>query len=345
MAAIKDVAKRAGVSIATVSYVLNNRESISQQTRERVLQAAAELGYRPSVIAQGLQARESRMLGYCWTPVPRFQYSPILDRFLQSMAEAATRHGYHVLTFPAPTPDDELAAYREMVQTGRVDGFALSSTDLGDPRIRYLLDEGFPFVAFGRSNPEWDFPYVDVDGAAGTRQAGQHLLALGHRRIACLAWPEPSLVGHDRLSGYLEALSEAGIEVDAGWIVRAENDYTRAHAAARSLLALPRQRRPTAVICVSDLLAIATMNASREAGLRVGSDLAVAGFDDAPLVRHLSPALTSIRQPVAEVGERAIEMLVALIRGEPLAERHVLLAPTLVVRTSTAGRRAGAHHR
>lgn len=335
MVAIKDVAKRAGVSTATVSYVLNNRESISQRTRERVLQAAAELGYRPSVIAQGLQAGRSRMLGYCWTPQLRWQYSPILDRFLQSMAEAATAHGFHVLTFPARSAADELAAYRDMVHTARVDGFALSSTDLDDARIRYLMGEHFPFVAFGRSNRDWEFPYVDVDGGDGMREAVEHLVSLGHRRIACLTWEETSLVGGCRMCGYTAGLARAGLPVDADLVMHVENDYAQARAATHSLLALPRRRRPTAVVCVSDLLAMGAMNAASEAGLRVGVDLAVSGFDDAPMVQYLLPPLTSIRQPVAEVGERVIEMLVALLRGEPLAEPHVLLAPRLIVRAST----------
>ena len=336
MVAIKDVAKRAGVSIATVSYVLNNRESISQATRERVLRAAAELGYRPSVIARGLQDGRSRMLGYSWTPVPEGQYNPILDRFLQSMAEAATRHGYHVLALPAPTVTNEVEVYRELVRTNRVDGLILSATNLDDPRIRYLLDEGFPFVAFGRSNPTWDFPWIDVDGTAGVRQAVEHLLALGHRRIACLTWPAASLTGQHRLAGYRQAMAEAGLTVAPEWMVRVvENDYAGAYHAAQQLLAADEGCRPTAIVCVSDLIAVGVLNAAADAGLEVGRDLAVSGFDDSPIAHHARPPLTSIRQPVAEVAERAVQMLLALIGGEPVEERHVLLKPTLVIRAST----------
>lgn len=336
MVAIKDVAKRAGVSTATVSYVLNNRESISQATRERVLRAAAELGYRPSVIARGLQDGRSRMLGYSWTPVPEGQYNPILDRFLQSMAEAATRHGYHVLALPAPTVTNEIEVYRELVRTNRVDGLILSATNLDDPRIRYLLDEGFPFVAFGRSNPAWDFPWIDVDGTAGVRRAVEHLLALGHRRIACLTWPASSLTGQHRLAGYLQAMREAGLPAEGEPVVReVENDYASAYSAARGLLAAEGDGRPTAIVCVSDLIALGVLNAASDAGLQVGRDLAIAGFDDSPIATYARPPLTSIRQPVAEVAERAVRMLLALIGGEPVEERHVLLEPTLVIRAST----------
>ncbi len=336
MVAIKDVARRAGVSIATVSYVLNNRESISQATRERVVRAAAELGYRPSVIAQGLQAGQSRMLGYAWTPALPDQYNPILDRFLHSMAEAATRHGYHVLAFPTPTVTGEIEVYRQLVRTNRVDGLVLSATNLDDPRIRYLMDEGFPFVTFGRSNPEWDFCWIDVDGTTGLRRAVQHLLALGHRRIACLAWPATSLTGQHRLAGYMQAMAEAGLPMDPSWMVRVvENDYAGSYSAARQLLAAPDERRPTAIVCVSDLIAIGVLNAATDAGLVVGRDLAVAGFDDAPIAPYARPPLTSIRQPLAQVAEQAVRMLLALVRGEPLEERHALLEPQLIVRAST----------
>jgi DNA-binding LacI/PurR family transcriptional regulator len=336
MPTIKDVAKVAGVSIATVSYVLNDSGAVSNETRQRVLQAVEKLGYRPSVIAKGLQARESRMIGYSWRPVPPNQFNPILEKFIHSMAEAAARHDYHILTFPCPEPYDEVGIYRDMAESGRVDGFILPNTNLNDRRIRYLLEAGFPFVAFGRSNPDWDFPWVDVDGTDGVRQAVNHLLELGHRRIACLAWPEESLTGRYRLNGYLSAMADAGLALDPEWVVRAEHSYRSAFPATQSWLALPPDRRPTAVVALSDLMAIGVMNAAANAGLEVGPDLAVIGFDDAPITDYLRPPLTSLRQPIAEVGERAVTMLIDLVRGEMPSPAHVLLKPQLIVRDSTS---------
>ena len=335
MPTIKDVAKEAGVSIATVSYVLNDSGAVGDETRQRVLQAVQKLGYRPSVIAKGLQARESRMIGYSWRPVPPDQFNPILEKFIHSMAEAAARHDYHVLTFPCPEPHDEVDVYREMVESGRVDGFILPNTNLNDRRIRHLLDVGFPFVAFGRSNLEWDFPWVDVDGADGTKQAVVHLLELGHRRIACLAWPEASLTGQYRLDGYRAAMASAALPVDAAWITRIQNDYQHAYRATQTWLGLPPDRRPTAVVALTDLMAIGVINAATDAGMTVGQDLAVVGFDDAPIAGYLRPSLTSLRQPIAEVGERVVTMLIDLVRGETLSPAHVLLKPRLIVRDST----------
>ncbi len=336
MPTIKDVAKNAGVSIATVSYVLNDSGAVSEATRQRVLQAVERLGYRPSVIAKGLQARESRMIGYSWRPVPPNQFNPILEKFIHSMAEAAARHDYHVLTFPCPEPYDEVDVYREMVKNGRVDGFILPNTNLNDRRICYLLDEGFPFVAFGRSNPEWDFPWVDVDGADGVKQAVAHLLELGHRRIACLAWPEASLTGQYRLDGYQEAMASAALPVDPAWIVRVENDYYSAYRATQSWLGLPTNRRPTAVVALTDLMALGVINAATDAGMTVGRDLAVIGFDDAPIAGYLRPSLTSLRQPIAEIGEWVVTTLIELVRGETPSPAQMLLKPRLIVRDSTA---------
>jgi DNA-binding LacI/PurR family transcriptional regulator len=336
MPTIKDVAREAGVSIATVSYVLNDSGAVSETTRQRVLRAVERLGYRPSVIAKGLQARESRMIGYSWRPVPPDQFNPILEKFIHGMAEAAVRHNYHVLAFPATGLSDEIAPYREMVESNRVDGFILSNTNLDDRRVRYLLDAGFPFAAFGRANADWQFPWVDVDGADGVEQAVRHLVALGHRRIACLAWPEDSLTGRYRLTGYQAAMARAGLAVEESWVIRTGNFYRHAHQAARTWLALPADRRPTAVVALTDLMAIGVMNAAADAGLRVGQELAVVGFDDAPITGYLQPPLTSLRQPISEIGERVVTMLIDLVRGEAPSPAQVLLKPQLIVRDSTA---------
>jgi DNA-binding LacI/PurR family transcriptional regulator len=333
---IRDVARRAGVSTATVSYVLNDSRPVGKETRRRVLQAVKELGYRPSVIARGLKAGESRIIGYSWRPAPADQFNPILEKFIHSVAEATARHGYHVLTFPYPEPYDDVEVYREMVESGRVDGFILPNTYLDDRRIHYLQEVGFPFVAFGRSNPDWDFPWVDVDGNDGVGQAMAHLLELGHRRIACVAWKESDVVGQYRLAGYQDGMADAGLPVDPDWVIRTDNDYSQAYRAAQVWLRMPPDRRPTAVMALSDLLAIGVMNAAADAGMVVGRDLAVVGFDDSPVTGYLRPPLTSLRQPIAQISERIVRMLVDLVHGEKLAPAQVLLKPRLIVRDSTA---------
>jgi len=334
---LKDVAAQANVSYQTVSKVINDQAQVTEETRQRIWQAIRELGYRPNFAARNLKARRSRMIGYSWRPVPPDQFNPILDKFLQSMVEAAEAAGYHILPFPCPPDQAQVEVYQELVYTGRVDGFVLSSTNLDDQRIAYLMDIGFPFVAFGRANEDWVFPYVDVDGAAGTTMAVEHLLSLGHRQIGLIAWPEGSFTGDDRARGYREAMAAAGVLVDPAWIVRGPHAESFGRQAAAQLLDLPANRRPTAIIALSDVMAIGAMNEIQDRGLEVGGDVAVVGFDDAPMVQYLRPPLTSVRQPIWELGQRVIAMLTQLMDGQHLAECHVLLLPRLIVRASSGG--------
>jgi len=286
--------------------------------------------------ARNLRTQRSRMLGYSWAPSPPDQANPILDAFLQGMMEAAERASYHVLPFSHRQVTEHIATYRELLGTGRGDGFILSSVELNDPRIIFLLEQNVPFVAFGRSNPEWNYSYVDVDGAAGTRMATEHLLERGHRHIAALAWSPSSRVGNDRLSGYLSALDTAGISIEPEWIARGEGRVAFGHAATARWLELPVQQRPTAVVAFSDAMAIGAMRAAQERGLRVGTDFAVTGFDDAPMAQYLTPALTTVRQPIRAVGQQVISILVSLLAGVRPAEDRVVLQPQLIVRESSA---------
>jgi DNA-binding LacI/PurR family transcriptional regulator len=223
-----------------------------------------------------------------------------------------------------------------MIESGRVDGLVLSDTNIDDGRIRYLLDQGFPFVAFGRANQEWRVSWVDVDGTSGSCQAVTHLLELGHRRIACLAWPAGSLTGNYRLEGYTQAMAGAGLAIDPDWLVRIENSYRDAYRATQHLLSLPSERRPTAVFAFSDLMAMGAMNAAADSGLAVGRDLAVVGFDDAPVAGFLRPPLTTIQQPVSAVGDRLVSILIDLIHNRVASPVQELFQPRLVVRESTA---------
>jgi DNA-binding LacI/PurR family transcriptional regulator len=164
----------------------------------------AELDYRPNVAARTLRKSASYLIGYSWTPQPPDRANAILDQFLTSTAEAAETAGYHLLLFPSHKATDQTATYRDLVHSGRVDGFILTTTNYDDPRIPLLQALRFPFVAFGRANPEWDFAYVDVDGRAGVCAATEHLIQQGHQRIALLTWPEGSRVGTARENGYYE---------------------------------------------------------------------------------------------------------------------------------------------
>jgi DNA-binding LacI/PurR family transcriptional regulator len=246
-------------------------------------------------------------------------------------AEAA---GYHLLPFPFREGQEQVDDYQELIDTGRVDGFVLSSVNYNDPRIAFLMQRAFPFVAFGRSNPELDFPYVDVDGAEGLRQATLHLIENGHQRIGAIAWPHDSRVGNERMRGYFDAMQSAGLEVLPEWIVRGEGTFEFGRESIFRLMDLPLEQRPTALVTLNDTQAIGVTHAARERGLEIGRDLAIVGFDDAPMSQYLFPSLTTVRQPIREAGRKCVEILIAQIEGKPLEQAQVLLSPELIVRAS-----------
>jgi LacI family transcriptional regulator len=335
---IKDLAGQLDLSVSTVSKALNDYPHVAEETRQRVLAKADELGYRPSITARGLQAQRTHLIAYSWRPAPAEQFSPILNRFIHVMGTAAVAAGYHLLAFPTSSDQDELDAYQELVRTRRVDGIIFSATSENDSRVAYLSETDFPFVAFGRAGAGWDYPWVDVDGRAGVGRAVEHLVQLGHRRIGFIAWPLAYLTcGKNRYQGYVEALDKVGLSFDPALVVRAEHAEPAGRRALASLLDLPAAQRPTAIVAVSDLLAIGAMNEAQDRGLVVGRDLSIVGFDDAPMSKYLRPPLTTIRQPIDEVGELVVQQLLAVVADTPLDEneRHILLKPELIVRAST----------
>jgi len=334
---LKEVAARAGVSYQTVSKVLNKQIQVSKETEERIRQAVEALGYRPNLIARNMRQQRTRLIGYSWQPAPPDHGNAILDLFLQSMAQAAEGAGYHLLCFPHRSEGDVIAAYRDLIETHRVDGFVISSVEFDDERVRFLRQQNFPFVAFGRSNPEWDFPCVDVDGADGMRQVVEHLLHLGHRQIAALAWPEDSRVGQNRMEGYRAALQAAGIAPRPEWIQRGPGVVDFGQAATARLLDLPAGQRPSAIVAFNDIMAIGAMRAAETRGLRVGADVAITGFDDHPMVQYLRPSLTSVRQPVWEIGQRVMMMLLDVLDDRLPQTACVLIPPRLIVRQSSGG--------
>ena len=333
---LKDVAARAGVSYQTVSKVLNNRAQVTDETRARIWQAVRELNYRPNVSARNLRKRVSNLIGYAWHYMPDdFMQNPVLDGFVHSAANSAEAHGFHLLTFVAdggaPRPD----VYHELYSRNQVAGFLLADTVGNDPRVEMLLNEGIPFVTFGRANDEWNFCWVDVDGRHGLCIVVEHLLQRGHRRIGFITWPKGSQSGAYREAGYRQALQSQGLEPDPEWIVRGEHSAELGRHGVRQLLKLPLERRPTAIACVSDLVAIGALDAAAQAGVKVGEELAITGFDDIPLVQYTQPALTSVRQPIANVGEQVVNLLLKQIHGELIDQNGVLLRPELIVRASS----------
>jgi DNA-binding LacI/PurR family transcriptional regulator len=332
---LKEVAQRAGVSYQTVSKVLNRQVRVTQETELRIMAAVRELGYRPNLIARNMRIQRSHLIGYSWAPAPPDNTNFVLDQFLQSMAQSAESAGYHLLCFPHHSGQDALKGYRELLDASLADAFVISGVEYNDPRIHFLHERQVPFVAFGRSNAEYSFPFVDVDGALGMRLVTEHLISQGHQRIGVLAWQPESRVGQDRMQGYRDGLLAAGIEPDADWVQYCQGTTAGGRLAAHTLLALPEAQRPTALAAFSDVMAIGAVEAVRQRGFELGSQIAVTGFDDTPLAQYFSPALTSVRQPIWEVGQRVMNLLLGLLGENVVDQDQVLLVPQLVIRQSS----------
>lgn len=332
---LKDVAALAGVSYQTVSKVLNRTYEVPAETEARIRAAVDRLGYVPSQQARNLRSRRSWMIGYSWVATdPATTPSPVMDEFLTAMVEEAEAAGFYLLPFTRRTTEDQVADYRRLIETDRVDGFVLSSLDYADPRVDYLVRERVPFVAFGRPDGAPRVPFVDVDGAGGTAMAVDHLVALGHRRLGLVGLPAGSRVGDEREAGFRGAAARHGLAADDGAVARGPDTAADGRAMAGAMLDAASDR-PTAIVAMSDTLAVGVLDAVRERGLEPGIDVSVTGFDDSPLARHVRPALTTLRQPLHEAGRRCIRMLTARIEGDDPDEPEALLPPELVVRAST----------
>lgn len=330
---IVDVARRAGVSRQTVSNVLNAPQRVAATTRSRVGRAIDDLGYRPHRGAQHLRRQATGLIGYRVPSSRGGRLNPVLDRFLHDLCDSARDGGRNLLLFTPAPGQDELAAYEELVSTRAVDGFVLSETVRDDPRVAHLAALGAPMVAFGRTAVSLPHARVDVDGAAGVAAAVRRLAAAGHRRVAFAGWPHGSMVGDDRARGWSTAVERLGLDDDPGLDRRMIDDPDRAADATLAWVRGPRP--PSAVVAVSNELAIGVVRGARRGGVPVGRDggLALIAFDDSPVAPLITPPLTTLRQPLEVVGRELIRLLDARIEGDD-SDVELLLEPMLVPRAS-----------
>jgi DNA-binding LacI/PurR family transcriptional regulator len=310
--------------------VLNGRDvQISPATRERVLQAARQLGYQPHAGARQLAAGRSHTLGLVLRQsADQVAGDALLAETLRGLMTAARTGGFRVIV-EATEPGAE--PYGDLLRSGRTDGLVISGPRTDDPELTEVVDAGFPLVLQG-SLPKASVPSVDVDNRVGARAAVDHLVALGHRRIGCITnAPLAYTSAQSRLGGYREALAEAGIEPHPEWIQEGEFDAPSGH---RAMLALLDRTNVTAVFVASDVVAFGAIGAVRSRRLRVPDDVSIVGFDDIPLAAYFDPPLTTVRLPAYELGHAAGIALLDRISHASVPAR-TLLPTELVVRAST----------
>ncbi len=327
-ATLDSVAARAGVSRQTVSNVLRHPARVAEGTRERVLAAIRESGYRPSLPARQLATRRAHAIAVRAERQQDGISGLVLDAFYHGLAEAGQDNGLRVVLYAQPADEaSELEIIDDLVQTGGADAVVLTATSADDQRPAHLTGSGTTFCAFGRPWGHDDEPHdwVDVDGALGTGLAVRHLLGLGRRSIAYLGWPgdgaEPS-TGSDRRRGWLEALDEAGL----GTPVEAHslNDAAAAQSAVAALLA--GADAPDAIVCASDTLALGAHRAA-VAAAGGGTPATVVGFDATPVAAALG--LVSVAQPIDQAAHLCIDLLTGRFENPGRPARGVLVPPVL----------------
>ncbi|SAK67674.1 LacI family transcription regulator [Caballeronia fortuita] len=327
---IADVAERAGVSVATVSRVLNGHTNVRETTREKVLEAVATSGYRINELARNLRTAESRLL---LTMVPDFG-NPFYAAIVRGIDSVARQNGYFMLLCDTGADPLRERSYFDLLRGRRADG----AICLDPAAVQKALAEeasALPWVACCEFDPAAGVPYVGIDNHLAAGDVVRYLTAKGHRRIALINSGQGYLYGRQRLAGYRDALMDAGIEPRAQWQIELDSlDYDAGERAAAQLASLG-DARPTAAFAVSDTLAIGVMNGFRSAGFSVPGDVAVVGFDDIAVAAHVDPPLTTVSQPMQLLGETAADLLLKRLR-DPRAEVPGVLLPHRLIQRRSA---------
>jgi LacI family transcriptional regulator len=332
-ATIREIADLAGVSIATVSRVVNGRGDVSDETRELVQRVVREHGYSANRSARGLSGGRTGLIG---GTVPMLHY-PYFSHVLFGVSEALYEQDMRLVLCPTMHEHEREVTLLERLLHGTTDGAVIILPEETSDELEQLLNHGYRFVVIDPQQPLNErIPAVSAAHTAGAAQAMDHLLSLGHRRIGAITGPRDGKATADRRRGYYAALGEAGIAPDPTLEIESNFELPGGAAAAERLLSLPEP--PTAIFAFNDNMAIGTMQVARARGIRVPEELSIIGFDDLDEASIVNPALTTNRQPLAEMGRIAVSLLTRLLDDQRLEALHVELATRLVVRESTAAR-------
>ncbi len=329
MATIYDVAKAAGVSIATVSHVLNDTRFVSEETRTKVLAAIQQLNYRPNSLARAMVRQETRTIGLI---VP-----DNTNPFFAEMARGIENHGfaagYSVLLCNSDRSAAKELAYLDMLISKRVDGVIYMTSDTVKEHLQPLQEQNIPVVTFDRQYDNTDT--ILLDNFQGGYDATEHLIGLGHTRIACISGPDSGTRSNDRVLGYQAALTDAGLPIDLTLILPSDWTFQSGHEQAQTLLDMAAP--PTAIFACNDTIAIGAIAAVLECGLTVPGDLSIVGYDNITLSAFSVPPLTTMATPMLSIGQRLCQLLLDRINGQLPPPPQVFSAGSeLLLRASTA---------
>jgi len=326
---MRDVAERAGVSVTTVSHVINETRRVSDELRQRVLAVIDELGYQPNVLARSLRSGKTNTIGMV---IPD-GVNPFFAEVARGVEDTSFEQGYSVILCNSDGDLDKELLYTDVLTEKQVDGILFVAAGVSTEHIRALQGRRMPVVVVDREIPDVAVDSVLTDNARGGWLATRHLLDLGHCRIGYIAGPSDLTPSAERITGYRQALEEAGIPVDKALILKGDFQYESGYQAARQLLEMDDP--PAAIFACNDLMAVGAISAAVELGRKVPADLSVVGFDDVRLASFTNPPLTTIVQPKYEMGVVAATMLLERMRDHDVPPRRRMLDTALVIRQST----------
>ncbi|MFS0821527.1 LacI family DNA-binding transcriptional regulator [Bacillus sp. 1P02SD] len=331
---IYDVAEKANVSIATVSKVINNRGKIGSETKEKVVRAMEELNYHPSAVASALTGKRTNTIGLL---IPDIS-NPFFSEIARHIENRAHQVGLSVIMCSTDYNIDKETKYIELLRRKQVDGLILSSGFRSDDILQELIDNKLPVAMIAQHNPSMAVHMVSIDDYKGGYLATNHLLSLGHRNIGIIG--ENVRSSNLRIYGYRDAFQDNGLVVNEENIVRTDGSVANGYTIATQMMNW--SERPTAIFAINDLLAVGTFQAARELQLRIPEDLSIVSFDNTILARTTVPSLTSIAQPVEEMGAKIVDLLLEEIEEHKENKEQILFVPELIVRGSTGVPAGGA---
>ena len=322
---IHDVAARAGVSVATVSRVLNRKDLVREDTTREVLAAAKSLRYVPNIAARSLSIRRTNTIGIVLPDV----HGEFFSEVIRGIDVDARGEGYHILVSGSHSDSNEMLAVIEAMR-GRVDGLIVMAPDIPAPALREQLAIDMPLVLLNAADEEHDG--ITIDNYGGARSMMQHLASLGHQQIAFVKGPASNADARERLRGYRHAMRAISNSV----ICELDGDFTEKSGHDAGLKAATMDPRPTAIFAANDSMAVGVLSAMAERGIAVPDQMSVVGFDDIPIAHYVAPPLTTIRVDIAEVGRRSFALICDSIRDNSRPKRQECIDTTLVERKSSA---------
>lgn len=330
MATIREVAEHAGVSISTVSHVVNDTRFVSEALRQRVQASMRTLDYRPNGVARSLRSGRSLTIGLMLPD----SANPYFSEIARGIQDAALEHGYAVLLGNTDGDLDKEELYGDILLEKQVDGVILIAAGHSGNHIETLRRRGVPIAVVDRDSPDSHVDSVQIDNLRGGLLATEHLIALGHQRIACIAGPLDVYPSYDRVYGYFEALRRAGMAPDPALVVNSTFGAEGGYDAAQQLLTMAEP--PSAIFACNDMMAIGAIGALTQCEIDCPTGLSLVGFDDIQLSRFTNPPLTTVSQPKLEMGREATRLLLERMADPALPARTIKLEASLVLRGTTA---------